>query len=89
MIALAVDHAERQLREGTAPAQVVVHYLKLGTTREKLEQEKMAREVELLRAKSDAMVSADRIEKLYTNAINAMRSYQGQADMGYEDDPEL
>lgn len=89
LIAMAVDLTERRLTEGTASAQEIVHFLRLGSTREKLEQEKISREVELLRAKSDATVSADRIEKLYTNAINAMRSYQGQTDMEYEDDPDL
>jgi hypothetical protein len=68
---------------------VTVHYLKLGTTRERLEQEKMAREVELLKAKSDQMASAERIERLYTDAIAAMRSYQGQPQAEYDDDPDL
>lgn len=89
MISLAVDLAERQLREGTASAQVVTHYLKLGTTRERLEQARLEREVELLRAKSDQMASAERIEKLYTDAIAAMRSYQGQAPEELDDDPDL
>ena len=38
MIALAVDLAEKQLLEGTASSQVITHYLKLGTTKEKIER---------------------------------------------------
>lgn len=86
LIALAVDVAEQQMREGTASAQVITHYLKLGTTRERLEQEKIARENELLRARTESMASAQRVEELYTRALDAMRSYAGnevQAD--YED----
>lgn len=87
LIAAAVDLAEKQIREGTASAQVITHYLKLGTTRERLEQEKLARENILLKARSEAIESAQRVEELYTNALNAMRGYAGQdvEDEIYED----
>lgn len=78
LIALAVDVAEDQLRNGTASAQVVTHFLKLASSREKLEQERMRMEVELLEAKREAMTSAVRVEELYGNAITAMRHYSGQ-----------
>jgi len=66
---------------------VITHYLKLGTTRERLEQEKLARENILLKARSEAIESAQRVEELYTNALNAMRGYAGQdvEDEIYED----
>lgn len=77
MIALAVDLAEQQLREGTAASQVITHYLKLGTTRERLEQEKLSRENQLLSARAEAIASSQRVEELYTRALDAMRSYAG------------
>lgn len=80
MISLAVDLAERQLREGTASAQVITHFLKLATTREQLEKEKLERENELLRAKTEALESAKRVEELYANALSAMKTYSGQSD---------
>lgn len=88
MIALAVDLAEQQLRDGSASSQVLTHYLKLATTREKLEQEKLARENELLRARSEQLASSQHIEKMYSEALEAMRSYQGHEipDDGYDDD---
>jgi hypothetical protein len=85
LIAAAVDLAEKQLREGTASSQVISHYLKLGSSREKLEQERLRRENELLEAKSEAIASAKRVEELYLNALNAMRSYSGQAPLELED----
>lgn len=90
MIELAVDLAEKRLREGTATSQVLVHYLKLGSTREQLEQEKLERENDLLAAKKDAMESAQRVEELYGKALNAMRTYAGQVidtdvDEDYDD----
>lgn len=84
LIALAVDLAEKQLSNGTASAQVITHYLKLGTTTARLEKEKLARENQLLTAKTEALQSAKRIEELYLNALNAMRSYSGNG--GEEDD---
>lgn len=78
MISLAVDLAERQLAEGTASSQVITHYLKLGSTRERLEQEKLIRENKLLQAKSEAMESGARTEELYKTALEAMRTYSGQ-----------
>lgn len=77
MVSLAVDLAEQQMRDGNASAQVISHYLKLGSTREKLEQERLSRENELLRAKVDQLASAKRVEELYETALNAMRSYAG------------
>ena len=78
LISLAVGLAEKQIREGTASSQVITHFLKLATTREKLEQEKLAHENALLQAKTDSMASARKVEDLYDQAISAMRSYQGQ-----------
>lgn len=78
MISLSVDLAEKQLKDGTASAQVISHFLKLGSSRERLEQERLSRENELLEAKKEAMASAKRVEELYTTALNAMRSYAGQ-----------
>lgn len=77
MIALAIDLAEKQLMEGTASSQVITHYLKLATTRERLEKEKLQRENELLRAKTESLQSGSRLEDLYNKAANAMRHYQG------------
>ena len=80
MIALAVDLAERQLIEGTASSQVITHFLKLATSRERLEREKLEKENELLRAKTEAIESAKRVEELYSDALRAMRSYRGEKD---------
>lgn len=77
MISLAVDLAEQQLRDGTASSQVITHYLKLGSTREKLEQRNKELENELLVAKAEALRSAERIEETYAKAIEAMQLYAG------------
>lgn len=78
LISLAVNLAEKQLIEGTASPSVITHYLKLGSTKDALEKEKLKRENELLKAKTVALESAERIEELYKEAISAMRMYNGQ-----------
>lgn len=77
LVNLAVDLAEKQILDGTASSQVITHFLKLGSMREKMEREKLAEENKLLKAKTEAMQSAKRVEELYENALNAMRSYSG------------
>lgn len=80
LVSLAVDLAERQLRDGTASAQVITHYLKLGSTREVLEQQRIANENELAKAKIESLQSQKRIEELYSEALDAMKSYSGRFD---------
>jgi len=86
LISLATDLAEKQLSEGTATSQVISHYLKLGSTRERLEQERIEHENKLLESKIEAMASVKRIEELYETALNAMRSYAGQDEVESFDD---
>lgn len=78
LISLAADLAEKQLIDGSASAAVMTHFLKLGTQREKLEQEKLQRENLLLSARVDQIASSRRIEELYETALKAMRQYSGQ-----------
>ena len=77
LIALAVDLAEKQLRDGTASSQVISHYLKLGTSREQLEQRKLEKETLLLDAKVESLEATKRVEELYNKALGAMRMYSG------------
>lgn len=79
LISLAVDLAERQLLEGTASSQVITHYLKLGTIRERKELEILEKQKELMDAKTQNLKSAKRIEDLYANALNAMRNYSSSS----------
>ena len=83
LISLAVDLAEKQLQEGTASSQVITHYLKLGSTKERIEKEILEKQKELIAAKTENLLSAKRIEELYANAISAMKRYGGH---GGDDD---
>lgn len=80
LIALAIDRAEQQLLDGTASSQVIVHYLKLGSTKERIEKEILERQKDLIEAKTKAIQSSEKIEELYSNALDAMRSYSGRTN---------
>jgi len=86
LVSLAIDLVEKQLIDGTASSQVITHYLKLGSTREKLEQERLGRENQLLVSKVEAMESGKKVEELYADALNAMRSYAGQEEPQVDDE---
>lgn len=90
MISLAVDLAEKQLLEGTASSQVITHYLKLGSMKERLEREHLEEENKLLRAKTKTLEDAAKNEKIYQEALKAFRTYSGQKtddedELDYED----
>ena len=78
LIALAVDLAEKQLADGTASSQVISHYLKLGSTKEKIEKDILMEQKKLITAKTEAIKSGKKVEELYSKALDAMRSYGGQ-----------
>lgn len=81
MINLAMKQAEKQLSEGTASSQIVVHFLKLATANAELEREKLRAETELARAKVDAMAAATASGAMYEEAVEAFRAYQGGPDI--------
>ena len=78
LIALAIDAAEKQLREGTASAQVITHFLKLGSTKERIEKEILEKQRDLIAAKTKSIESNTQYGELELQAINAMREYTGK-----------
>lgn len=77
LIARAVDLAEQQLLDGTASSQVITHFLKLGSMREKLERERLEEENKLLRAKTKAIEEQKEMKEIYLEALKAMQIYSG------------
>ena len=80
MIALAVDLAEEQLRNGTASSQVITHYLKLGSSKERIEKEILEKQKDLITAKTESLQYAKQSEQDYQEVIAALRRYNGQED---------
>lgn len=88
MISLAVDLAEKQLLEGTASSQIISHYLKLATVREKKELEILDKQSQLIDAKIKNLGSDQELKDLYSNAIKAFCSYNGQEETEDDEDAE-
>lgn len=89
LINAAMQLAEKQLLEGTASSQVITHFLKLGTERERTERELLLLNKELVRAKTEALDAAKRNEEMFADAIKAMGIYAGEGDEeDYEYDDE-
>ena len=86
MISLAVDCARKQMLDGTASAQVITHYLKLGTMQAKLELEKQRAELELAKAKAKSIENSGTSEKIYEEALKAFRGYSGQGVVREDED---
>lgn len=80
LISLASDLALQQLLDGTASSQVITHFLKLGTTKARLEKEKLEKENALLRAKTEALESQRNMDQMYADAIAAMKRYSAYDD---------
>jgi hypothetical protein len=75
LVSLAVDLAERQLRDGTASAAVISHFLKIGSTREAIEREMLQKQAQLVDAKAQNITKGQENEELAKNALNALKSY--------------
>lgn len=77
LVSLAVDLAEKQLRDGTASSAVMTHYLKLATKRETLEREILERQSKLIEAKATNITKENETEQMTKDALNAMKTYTG------------
>lgn len=78
LVSLAYDLAERQLSDGTASSQVITHFLKEASTRQRLENEILKLQTDLVKAKTENLRAAAKTDELYQEALKAMRTYSGQ-----------
>lgn len=82
LINLAENLAAQRLQEGSASAQEIIYYLKMNNPKEQLEIKRLEKEIQMIDAKIQSLKSSENIERMYTEAIEAMRRYGG-----YRDDP--
>ena len=85
LIAKAERLAEQKLEDGTASPQIIVHYLRLGTERERRQNELLEVDMELKKAKIDAIHQAAKIEELFNDAVTMFRKYSGTEEETDED----
>ena len=80
LISLAIDLVEQRLLDGTASSQETTHFLKLASTKAKIEKEILLEQKKLIAAKTESLESTKELKGLYSEALNAMRMYSGKGD---------
>lgn len=85
IIAKAYSLVERRIDEGTASPSETTFFLKLGSSRERLEQELKETQNELLAAKADAIRAAQDMKVMYEEAIKAFTDYKGGTSYNCQD----
>lgn len=86
LIALAVELAEKKLRDGTASSQIITTLLNLATTKYKLELERIRADINFKESKAESLRDSEDLKDLYAGAIEAMRSYRGYSEEEEEED---
>lgn len=76
LIALAYDEVEYRIKNHEATSQELVHFLRMGSTKEKRDAEMDHIEMNRKKAQTEALESAKRMEELYEKAIGAVQSYR-------------
>lgn len=84
LISLAVNLVEQRLIDGTASSQETTHFLKLASTKARLEKEILIEQKKLIAAKAESIYSQQRSEEMFSEAIKAFKRYSGQG--GDEED---
>ena len=74
------SESSRMMRPALTPEAVITHYLKLGSTKERIEKEILEKQKELIEAKTQNLKSIENSEKLYADALKAFRGYSGHGD---------
>lgn len=87
LVAMAYDLAEKRMRDGTASAQEVVHFLRMGSQKDQLERDIMREQKKLVTAKTGSYETGKHLEELYDKMMNALKSYNGADD--YEEPQEI
>ena len=88
LIAKAERLAERKLEDGTASPQIIVHYLRLATEREKKNQELIDAEIALKKAKVQAIENAAEFKELFNEGMAMFKKYSGLEDDEEDDEDE-
>lgn len=86
LVAMSLDRIEQQIADGNVSSQVLTHFAKLGSSRERLEQERLANENAVLRKKLETMEAAIDIKHLMEDALGAFTGYTGEKVL--DDDPD-
>lgn len=80
LVSLAFDRAEEKLRDGTASQAMIIHFLKMGSTEERVKQRLNEEQLKLAKAKTEMIESSKKQEELFKDVISAMKRYSGHGN---------
>lgn len=86
LVSLARQLSAQRLRSGQASAQEIVYWLKAGSSEKKIEKDILEEQKKLIKAKTKAIADSESTAKLYSDAIEAMKSYQGNGEENGDDE---
>lgn len=86
IISLAMDEAERRIRDGTASSQLLSIFIKAGSIKEKKELELLEYQKELAKAKTENLQAAQNMNELLVAAMKAFTVYSGETDDDFDED---
>lgn len=80
LIDMAYNEVARRIANHEATSAELVHFLKMGSEKERLERSKLEAEMELQRVKAEAIVEGRSMESIAADAMEAMKRYSGVED---------
>lgn len=80
LIDMAYNEVARRIANHEATSAELVHFLKMGSEKERLERSKIEAEMELQRAKTVAIEEGRSMEAIAKEAMEAFKRYSGAED---------
>lgn len=80
LVDMAYSVVEKRLQDGTVTDSLLSQIFRMGSSREKLEKERLKAQNELAHAKTKVIESTEQITALYEEAMNMLRVYTGQSE---------
>lgn len=80
LIDMAYNEVARRIANHEATSAELVHFLKMGSEKERLERSKIEAEMELQRAKTVAIEEGRSMEAIAKEAMDAFKRYSGVED---------
>lgn len=80
LVDMAYNEVARRIANHEATSAELVHFLKMGSEKERLERSKIEAEMELQRAKTVAIEEGRSMEQIAKEALDAFKRYSGVED---------
>lgn len=80
LINMAYEEVARRIQSHEATSAELVHFLRMGSEKERLERVRIESEISLHKVKADAIEASKTMEEIAKEAINAFKHYSGSEE---------